>query len=32
MTAVMLGAWTCAIGVLAIATPAFRRGGWVQLT
>ncbi|PRZ07692.1 DHA1 family bicyclomycin/chloramphenicol resistance-like MFS transporter [Isoptericola sp. CG 20/1183] len=32
MTAVMLGAWVCAIGVLAIATPAFRRGGWVQLT
>ncbi len=31
MTSVMLGAWICAIAVLAFATPAFRRGGWVQL-
>ncbi|WP_418277549.1 multidrug effflux MFS transporter [Isoptericola jiangsuensis] len=31
MSAVMLGAWTCAMLVLALATPAYRRGGWVQL-
>jgi len=31
MTAVMLAAWTCAFLVLSLATPAFRRGGWVQL-
>ncbi|MDO8144371.1 MULTISPECIES: multidrug effflux MFS transporter [Isoptericola] len=31
MTTVMLGAWTAAICVLAFATPAFRRGGWVHL-
>jgi DHA1 family bicyclomycin/chloramphenicol resistance-like MFS transporter len=31
MSAVMLGAWTCAILVLALATPTYRRGGWVQL-
>ncbi len=31
MTSVMLGAWICAVAVLGLATPAYRRGGWVQL-
>jgi DHA1 family bicyclomycin/chloramphenicol resistance-like MFS transporter len=31
MSAVMLGAWACALAVLALATPAYRRGGWTQL-
>jgi MFS transporter, DHA1 family, multidrug resistance protein len=31
MASVMLGALICALLVLALATPAYRRGGWVQM-
>jgi len=32
MTSVMLGALVLAILVLALATPAYRRGGWVAMS
>ncbi len=32
MASVMLGALVCALVVLAVATPAYRRGGWVQMS
>jgi DHA1 family bicyclomycin/chloramphenicol resistance-like MFS transporter len=32
MASVMLGALVCALLVLAFATPAFRRGGWVEMS
>ncbi len=32
MASVMLGALVCALIVLAVATPAYRRGGWVEMS